>query len=623
MNQRGITMLERACRQIRRDILLSTTRAGSGHPTSSLSAVELVVGLLFGGFFRADLSKPASANNDRLLFSKGHAAPLLYAAYAAAGKVSPRELQTLRKFGSRLEGHPTNAFPYTEVPTGSLGQGLAVGCGIALAARMQKMTYRTFVLLGDGELAEGSCWESLAFASKQHLTSLTAIVDVNRLGQSGATMLGRNIQAYVQRFLAFGWATKVIDGHQLPEVLSACRAAHKRRSQPFAIIAKTVKGKGVSFLEKRHGWHGKVLDNKELSHALGELGEEEERIVLKIPQPKSMAVKWPKVSQYALPPQRTMRDMAPRKAFGIALATLANTNARIVALDADVKNSTFLELFEKKHPDRFIQCFIAEQTMVGVATGLATRGCIPIASTFSAFLTRAHDQLRMAGYAGVHLVVAGTHAGVTVGQDGPSQMGLEDIALFRTLFGATVLSPADAQATKRLFALAVRARGIVYLRLMRNPVPNIYTPLSHFTVGGSNVLRSSRHDRVTIIASGITVFFALQAAEMLTKEQISARVIDCYSIQPIDAAIIRKAAQETELIITVEDHVKQGGLGESVRTALGDRQGRILSLAVFRIPKSGTPDHEVRYERIGAEAIVQNIRRHIARKKRRWQTHNN
>lgn len=603
-NEKTLTALGQ---QVRRDILTSTTAAGSGHATSSLSAVELMVALMFGGFFRADVRRPDSANNDRLIFSKGHAAPLLYTLYAAAGAVSERELKTLRQFTSRLEGHPSMRFPFTEAPTGSLGQGLSVGLGEATAARLQKLSFRTYVLLGDSEMAEGSVWEALQLAAFRKVDNLTAILDVNRLGQSGPTMIGHRVQDYVQRVESFGWKTVTIDGHDFAQVQRAFKTALSTKGRPTMIIAKTVKGKGVSFLENRQGWHGKALNEKQLKKALEEIGAPKKNIRGVVAKPRAQSPWFPKRR-----PASKRVDVAPRSpraAFGDALIRLAPAWPQLVVLDGEVKNSTFTEKFADHYPERFIEAYIAEQNMVGMASGLVARGFLPVTATFAAFFTRAFDQLRMAQYAGSHQIFAGTHVGVHIGEDGPSQMGLEDIAMFRTLAGSTVLYPADGAAAERLLELGLKVQGLVYLRLTRATLPTLYKNSTTFEIGGSHTLRTSRKDTVTIVAAGVTAHEALKAADELAKKKISARVVDVYSIQPIDATTLKNAARQTGRILTVEDHRLPGGIGEAVRSVLGPLAGRVRSLGVTKPPRSGRPEQLLAYEGIDVAGIVKAVTR--------------
>ncbi len=600
------TKLERLALQIRRDILVSTTTAGSGHPSSSLSAVELVTALFFGGMFRADLGRPNDHNNDRFILSKGHAVPLLYALYAAAGRVSETELKTLRRFGSRLEGHPMPVFPFVDVPTGSLGQGLAAGVGMALAARMENLPYQTYVLLGDSEMSEGSVWEAIALAAHLKLGNLTGILDVNRLGQTGPTMLGHDLRAYARRLTAFGWNTVTVDGHDCGAVLRAFRFAQRSSRVPTMVIAKTIKGKGVKLLEDKNGWHGKALDREQLKQALAELGGSGGRIRGKIAHPIKRSPKQPRRQRPAAS-QRYSEPTATRTAFANALVRLVPAFPQLVVLDGEVKNSTGTEAFAKKYPRQFVQSYIAEQAMVNMATGLAACGKLPVAATFAAFFSRAADQLRMAQYAESHMVFVGTHAGVAIGPDGPSQMGLSDVGLFRNLQNSTVLAASDPYAAERLLESSLQHSGIVYLRLPRGASATLYSPGTKFPIGGSITLRRSPHDRITLVGSGTTTHTALAAAGALAGQGIAARVIDLYSIKPIDAATLKKAARDTKRLIVVEDHVGPGGIGEAMRTALGSNADVVTPLCVNKQPKSGTPEQQLRYQGIDAAGIVRTV----------------
>ncbi len=616
--------LEKLARLIRYYILVSTTEAGSGHPTSSLSAVELMTALFFGGAFHFDTTDPGNHNNDRLIFSKGHAAPLLYSLWAAGGQISEKELLTLRKFGSPLEGHPTPAFKYTEAATGSLGQGLSIGLGMALAAKMDKLPYKTYVLLGDSEMSEGSCWEAMQIAAHYRLDNLIGIIDVNRLGQRGQTMYGHNIHAYQKRISAFGWQTILLrDGHSIKYACAVYeKVIRQSHDKPVMIIAKTKKGKGVPFLENKEGWHGRALSADELQRALKRLGEVDKNMRGEIAKPpkiknsafaKAMAG-WQKAKGKSS--SQKLKDLgykrgelvATRKAYGNALARIFPRFQNIVALDAEVKNSTYSEIFEKVHRDRFFEMFIAEQNMINAALGFSRRGKIPFVSTFAAFLTRAFDQIRMSQYSDANIKFCGSHVGVSIGQDGPSQMGLEDIAMFRTLLGCAVLYPADAVSCEKLVELAAERNGNIYIRTTRKETPVIYENKEDFSIGGSKILRQSAADRITIAAAGITLFEALAAYGELQKDRIKARIIDCYSIKPIDKETLQRAAKETGKIITVEDHFAEGGLGEAVASAVADSGAKIYSLAVRRMPKSGRPEELLAYEEISREAIAKKVR---------------
>lgn len=599
--------LAQMARKLRRHSLVSTTEAGSGHPTTCMSMADLMA-VLFFEEMRFDPRDPKTRLADAFVLSKGHAAPILWAALKEAGAIQ-EDLRTLRRLDSPLEGHPTPLSPWVKVATGSLGQGLSAAVGMALARRMDGIPSRVYCLLGDGEMAEGSVWEAAQMAAYQKLDSLCAIVDVNALGQSGPTMLQHNLDSYAAKFAAFDWHAIAIDGHDIDQIRRAFEKARATRGRPTAILARTFKGRGVSFLEGKENWHGKPLKKgEELQKALAEVGDPQ--IVLpvtprtapgKAPVPKEWSLDDPALAPSYAPGQ----EVATREAYGAALVKLGRVCPEVVVLDADVKNSTFSEKFKAAFPDRFVDCFIAEQNMAGAALGLAAEDKIPFASTFACFMTRAFDQIRMAGYSRPrHLVFAGTHVGVSIGEDGPSQMGLEDLAMFRSVFGSTVLYPADAVATERLTALAARTEGIVYLRLSRPKTPVLYPNAEKFPVGGSKVLRRSSKDTVTLVAGGITLFEALKAHELLAKEGIAVRVIDAYSVKPLDAETLRQAASETGRLITVEDHGEAGGLGEAV-AALG-LAPRIL--AVRRMPRSGKPEELLRYCGIDAAAIVEAVK---------------
>ncbi|RJQ63331.1 MAG: transketolase [Desulfobacteraceae bacterium] len=601
--------LVRIARLVRYLCLVSTTEAGSGHPSSSLSAADLMVALFYGGVFRFDPDRPGHPNNDRLIFSKGHAAPLLYSLWVPNTRITETEVRSLRRFGSAFEGHPTPAFRYAEAATGSLGQGLSIGAGIALnAKRIDHLPYRTYVLLGDGEMAEGSVWEAVQLAAHYRLDNLVGILDVNRLGQQGPTMYGHDVSAYQRRLSAFGWRTEVIDGHSFPEILSAYEKAGTATGKPLMIIAKTVKGKGVSFIEDRNGLHGKPLSEEELSRAIEELGEVDRTISEPLQKPEDLLPKKASAGQAATAAYSPDTPYPTRKAYGNALKHIFPKFPEIVVLDGEVSNSTYSEIFREAHPDRYFEMFIAEQNMVGIALGLSTRGKIPFVSTFAAFLTRAFDQIRMSRYSGANIRFCGSHAGVAIGEDGPSQMGLEDIAMFRSILDSTVLYPADALATEKLVESAAEQRGIVYIRTTRSPTPILYSENEAFPIGGSKTLRESKDDRVTVIAAGITLHEALKAYRSLKAEGTQIRVIDLYSIKPLDATALKKAAAETGGIVTVEDHVAEGGLGEAVRSVLSGRGISIVSLAVRTVPKSGSPAELMKFEDISHDAIAAAVR---------------
>lgn len=600
--------LEELARLIRYYVLVSTTQAGSGHPTSSLSATDLMTVLMFGGFLKYDLESPDFPNNDRLIFSKGHAAPLLYALYAAAGKVTLAEMLNLRKFDSSLEGHPSLKFPFTEAATGSLGQGMAVGVGMALNARyIDKLPYKTYVLLGDSEMAEGSVWEALQHAAYYKLNNLIGILDVNRLGQRGETMYGYDLESYQKRIKAFGWETSIVNGHDVKAIYQVYRKALES-DKPTMIIAKTIKGKGVSFLENKEGWHGKTLNQAELSRALSEVGEPSTGLKGIVEEPSAVRIKVQPIRTVELDRYKIGEMVATRKAYGAALVKIFPEFPDMVVLDGEVSNSTGAEEFKKVYPKSFFEMFIAEQTMVGIALGLSRRGKIPFVSTFGAFFSRAYDQIRMSAYSKANIKFVGSHAGVSIGEDGPSQMALEDISLFRSIFGSVVLYPSDAVACEKLVEQTAEHQGIVYLRTTRKDTPVIYSDTELFPIGGSKVLKKSSADQITILAAGITLHEALAAYEELKREGILVRVIDVYSIKPLDVETIRKASEESQVLIVVEDHYPEGGIAEAVRSALSETTTPIYSLAVRKMPQSGKPEELLDYEEISRQAIIEKVK---------------
>jgi transketolase len=601
--------LKKIASLIRYYCLISTTSAGSGHPTSSLSAVDLMTCLLFGGIFRFDVDNPAHPNNDRLIFSKGHASPLFYAQWAAAGKVNEDEMLSLRKFGSPLEGHPTMAFPFVEAATGSLGQGLSIGLGIALNAKyIDKLPYRTYVLLGDSEMAEGSQWEAMQIAAHYRLDNLIGILDVNRLGQRGETMYGHDLSAYEKRISSFGWETMIIDGHSFHEICTAYERALKIKDRPVMIIARTIKGKGISFIEDKNGWHGKALNKDDLARALRELGKINKSVKGKISSPQNIGPRERPPESIEKISYAPDKPVATRRAYGNALKRIFPAFPEIVVLDAEVSNSTYSEIFKEKYPERFFEMYIAEQNMVGAALGLSSRGKIPFVSTFAAFLTRAYDQIRMSQYSYANIKFCGSHAGVSIGEDGASQMGLEDIAMFRTLLNSVVLYPSDAVSTEKLVEEMAKHKGITYLRTTRKETPIIYGNDESFYIGGSKLIRNSKHDLFSIVAAGITLHEALAAYEELRRDNIYVRVIDLYSIKPIDQETLKQAAKSTRAIITVEDHFSEGGIGEAVKSILAEDQVPVYSLAVRKMPKSGKPEELLEYEEISRKAIVLKVK---------------
>ena len=603
-------LLEQKATNLRIHSIISTSEAGSGHPTTCLSAADIVSALFFHAM-RYDCADAKNPNNDRFILSKGHAAPLLYAAYAEAGIIPIDDLLTLRQIDSILEGHPTPRFDWTEVATGSLGQGLSLGLGMALNGKyLDKSDYRVYVLLGDGETAEGGVWEAAALASHYQLNNLIGIVDVNALGQSQRTMYAFDIDTYCRRFEAFGWQTIGIDGHDFDEILPALEKAKTSTDKPTMIVAKTFKGKGVSFLENEDNWHGKaVAKGEQLDKALAELGPLQTDIPLQIESPNPINKQISTATTCEPPEYASDEEVATRGGYGTGLAKLGTANPNVVALDGDTKNSTYAEQFMTLHPNRFFEMFIAEQNLVGAGIGLAKRGKIPFVSTFAAFLSRAYDQIRMSAISQANIKYAGSHCGVSIGEDGPSQMGLEDIAMFRAIPGAVVLYPSDAVAAERLVAEAAAHEGIVYIRTSRPKTAILYDTDESFPIGGSKVVRESGEDKVTVVAAGVTLHEVLKAQEVLTAEGIAIRVIDLYSVKPIDTEALLAAASETnDTIITVEDHYPEGGLGDAVLDAVATKGIRVHKLAVTGIPRSGKPDELLELHGISANAIVQKVK---------------
>jgi transketolase len=602
-----VSALHNIATRLRIDSVRATTAAGSGHPTSCCSAADLVAAIFFSEM-RYDPRNPSNPDNDRFVLSKGHAAPVLYAAWAEAGIINRDELLTLRRFDSDLEGHPTPRLPWVDVATGSLGQGICAGVGIALNARRINSEYRTYVLLGDGEIAEGSVWEAAHAADHEKLDSLCGIVDVNGLGQKGPSIWDHDIKAYVDRWQAFGWHVIAIDGHDMDAILRAFDEARATKGKPTMIVAKTIKGKGISFVEGKNGWHGKPLKKgEEADRAIAELEAQFVPEELPAAQPRPRSVPRPPARTPAplSPPSYALGDkVATREAYGSALVRLGANDERVVALDADVGNSTFSEKFEQQYPKRFFETYIAEQVMIGAAMGLAARGALPFPSTFAAFLTRAGDFIRMAAISGSNIKVAGSHAGVSIGEDGPSQMGLEDLAMMRAQPNMTVLYPCDAVSTDRLVECMAYHSGPVYMRTSRPKTPVIYGPDDVFRIGGLNVLRESGSDVATVIAGGVTVFEALDAYEQLKQQGITIRVIDLYSVQPLDTATLVRCARETKGLITVEDHYVAGGIGDAVAAAVAGHGFAVHRLAVREIPRSGTPEQLLDYYGISARQIV-------------------
>jgi transketolase len=598
---------------VRKWCLISTTEATSGHPTSCLSAADITT-VLFDKYFTYDLANPLNLYNDRFVLSKGHAAPLLYSLFALAGAYPPEELKTLRKYGSRFEGHPTPHFEFAEAATGSLGQGLSVGAGLALVAKREDLPFKTYVLLGDGELAEGQVWEAANFATYHQLDNLIAIADINRLAQSAETMFGHHIEKYADRFRAFGFEVIEIDGHDFEAIERAFdQAVHHHNGKPVAIVAKTLKGKGVSFLEDKDGWHGKALKKEELQKALDELGEIDDGLRFSFKHPVKTQLPVRNENEPVMDISFDKGDtIATREAFGQALTQLGATHPDIYVLDGDVKNSTFTQDFQKAFPDRFVECYIAEQNMVSVAAGLSRLGKTPFVATFGAFLTRAADQIRMARVSDANIKFVGSHVGVSIGEDGPSQMALEDIALFGTLPDTVIYQPADAVSTVKLTALLAKEQGFGYMRTLRPPTPVLYGEEETFGAGSSIILRRSDQDILTIAATGITVFEALKAADELQDQHILVRVVDCYSINPIDRQTLISCLKETAkpILITIEDHFIHGGMGDFAMAALSTLETpyRVEKMGVREISRSGKMNELLDTAGISAADLVTKVK---------------
>ncbi len=613
---RLIPVLHNIATQLRIDSIRSTTAAGSGHPTTCASAADLVAALFFAEM-RFDPQHPKHAHNDRFVLSKGHAAPILYAAWSAVGLVPPAELLKLRELGNDLEGHPTPRLSFVDVATGSLGQGLAAGLGIALNARRIGSDYRTYVMMGDGESAEGSVWEAAESATHFGVDTLVGITDVNRLGQSRPTMWQHDLGALARRWSGFGWHTIEIDGHDFNQILDALAEARATTGRPTMILAKTFKGRGIALAEDKDGWHGKALKPDEADRAIKALEATLNPVgpdavgSLRAAIPAPSRPDLPPPSRPVIPPPsyKPGELVATREAYGTALARIGLLDDRIVALDADVGNSTFSERFEKVAPNRFFQHYIAEQAMVGTAMGLAARGAIPFPSTFACFLTRAYDFIRMAAISNLNIKLAGSHAGVSIGEDGPSQMALEDLAMTRAEPNFTVLYPSEAVSAERCVELAAYQPGPVYIRTSRPKTPVTYDVNDVFSVGGSKVLRQSAADAVTVVGAGVTVFEALKAFDELAGAGIAIRVIDAYSVQPIDAETLTAAARATSgRVVTVEDHYLAGGLGDAVAAAIAPCGYTVHRLAVREIPRSGKPEELLEHFGVGARNIVEAVK---------------
>ncbi len=602
----SVSTLEKIARRLRIHSLKMTTAAGSGHPTTCLSSAE-IMSCLFFHEMRFNPKDPFAWENDEFMLSKGHAAPILWAAYAEAGLIPQESLLDLRKISSDLEGHPTPRMPWVKAATGSLGQGLSVAVGLALAQKLAGVKARTFVLMGDGECAEGAVWEAANAGREYKLNNLVAIVDVNRLGQSDPTMHQHDLKAYARKFKAFGWEVYEVDGHKIEKILEALALCRKGPA-PKVILARTIKGKGVSFIEDKNGWHGKPLKPEELEKALAELGPMPEiqasqyvrgRKKIKTPE-------WKDNFDFELPDYK--EKTATRLAYGIALEKLGRVNDRVVVIDGDVKNSTYADRFFATFPHRSFQSFIAEQNMVGMAMGLAAKGFLPFVATFAAFLTRAHDQIRMAAYSFSNVKFCGSHVGVSIGEDGPSQMGLEDLAMFLPIPDCLVFYPSDAVSAEKCLQEAARYKGMVYIRTTRPATSILYPAEEEFPAGGAKVLRRSEQDAVTVIGAGITVHEALKAYEMLKKEGIFIRVIDAYSVKPLDAeTIVNSVAETGSRVVVAEDHFEQGGLGTAVALVLPEKKFW-KHLCVRELPRSGKPEELLAKYQIDAEAIVRAVK---------------
>ena len=597
--------------QLRIHSIRATTQAGNGHPTSCCSAADIVATLFFS-VMRYDPKNPRNPDNDRFVLSKGHAAPLLYAAWAEAGLFNPKELLELRTLASDLEGHPTPRLAFVDMATGSLGQGLSVGIGIALNNKyLDKTSARTYVVLGDGESVEGSVWEAADLARHAQLDNLCAIIDINRLGQSDPTMLEHNLPAYQARWESFGWHTLTIDGHDHADLLKAFSKASQTTNKPTMILAKTYKGKGIPFAEDHPSWHGKPLNAQQAEEVITLLSQSlsSPAPTFSIVAPTTIQRDNNPVKPLPAPPYERTDSVATREAFGDALAQLGEVNPLVVGLDADVKNSTYTDKFGKRFPGRFFENFIAEQNMIGAAAGLAACGKIPFAATFAAFFTRAYDFIRMAAISQSNIKLMGSHVGVSIGEDGPSQMGLEDLAMMAAQPGVVVLYPSDAMCAYRMVETMANHPGMVYMRTGRPKTPILYGPDETFAIGGSKVLRQNEKDQLTIVAAGVTLHESLKAYDELQKSGIAVRIIDLYSIAPIDAATLKQAAKATNnLVLTVEDHYLHGGIGDAVLSALSTEGVRLHKMGIQEIAHSGKPDQLLDHYGINARAIIEKVK---------------
>lgn len=613
-----VELIENKAYNLRRWSIIAPAQAGSGHPTSCLSAADIVAALFFYAM-HYDPYNYENPDNDRFILSKGHAAPLLYAAWNQLGLITDEEMLSYRKYNSSLEGHPTKRFKYAETATGSLGIGLSVGVGQALCAKLDKRDYRSYVLMGDSESSEGSVWEAAQLAAYYKLDNLIAFIDVNNLGQSTETMLDYHIQHYTAVWESFGWQVFSVDGHNVSALMNVIDQARHVKNKPIMIIAKTIKGYGVETVAGLQGFHGKAFTGQKAQEVLAQLEKKfsnaahyHDEIEWKPKLPQKSILAYTGASTIIQIPDSDYKrcdKVATRKAYGTALALLGDTCDAIISLDAEVKNSTYAEIFEAIHPERFFQCFVAEQNMVGMGVGFDCRKRIPFISTFSSFFSRAHDQVRMAAIGNAALRLVGSHCGVSIGQDGPSQMGLEDIAMMRCLPRSVVLYPSDAVSTHKLVEQMARySDGISYLRTTRMETLVVYDNDESFPIGGCKVLRQSQHDVACVVAAGITLHEALKAYDILSQHDVFISVIDLYSIKPLDAAtVISVAKLSHNKIITVEDHYPEGGIGEAVLSAVRNENIAVHSLAVRQLPRSGKPEELLAWAGIDADAIVRMV----------------
>ncbi|XP_028906993.1 transketolase [Ornithorhynchus anatinus] len=615
-DQQKLQALKDMANRLRIHSIQATTAAGSGHPTSCCSAAE-IMSVLFFHTMKYKSQDPRNPNNDRFVLSKGHAAPILYAVWAEAGFLPEAELLNLRKISSILDGHPVPKQAFTDVATGSLGQGLGAACGMAYTGKyFDKASYRVYCLLGDGELSEGSVWEAMAFAGIYKLDNLVAILDINRLGQSDPAPLQHQVEVYQKRCEAFGWHAIVVDGHSVEEL---CKAFGQAKHQPTAVIAKTFKGRGIAGVEDKEAWHGKPLPKNMAEQIVQEINtkiQSKKKILAALPEEDAPVVNIKNIRMSSPPNYKAGDKVATRKAYGVALAKLGHASDRVIALDGDTKNSTFSELFKKEHPNRFIECYIAEQNMVSIAVGCATRDrTVPFCSTFAAFYTRAFDQIRMAAISESNINLCGSHCGVSIGEDGPSQMALEDLSMFRSIPNSTVFYPSDAVSAEKAVELAANTKGICFIRTSRPENAIIYNGNEDFQIGQAKVILKSKDDQVTVIGAGVTLHEALAAADQLKKEKISIRVIDPFTIKPLDKKLILDSAKATKgRILTVEDHYYEGGIGEAVSAAVVGEPGiTVTRLAVAHIPRSGKPVELLKMFGIDKDAIMQAVKEALSK----------